>query len=83
MTAEDEGTAGKWWAHKDSNLDPLIKSQLLYQLSYAPGLPRREPPGARGLAKAVGMSSIGTTPFTPSSGRTDQRQMCRRPSWPR
>jgi hypothetical protein len=22
-------------------LDPLIKSQLLYQLSYAPGLPRR------------------------------------------
>ena len=35
-------------------MDPLIKSQLLYQLSYAPGLPRREPPGARGLAKAVG-----------------------------
>ena len=23
-------------------LDPLIKSQLLYQLSYAPGLPQRE-----------------------------------------
>ena len=25
-------------------LDPLIKSQLLYQLSYAPGLPPREVP---------------------------------------
>jgi hypothetical protein len=23
-------------------LDPLIKSQLLYQLSYAPGLPQRK-----------------------------------------
>ena len=34
--------------------DPLIKSQLLYQLSYAPGLPSAgTPPGARRLAKAM------------------------------
>ena len=28
-------------------LDPLIKSQLLYQLSYAPGMPRRKTHRAR------------------------------------
>ena len=28
-------------------LDPLIKSQLLYQLSYAPGMPRQGPAEAR------------------------------------
>ena len=28
-------------------LDPLIKSQLLYQLSYAPGMQRRKPRRAR------------------------------------
>ena len=32
-------------------MDPLIKSQLLYQLSYAPGLPRREPPQRAWLSK--------------------------------
>ena len=34
-------------------MDPLIKSWLLYQLSYAPGMPRQNSPGA-GLAKAPG-----------------------------
>src|SRR5664280_835506 len=35
--------------------DPLIKSQLLYQLSYAPGLPSAgTPPGEVRLAKAGG-----------------------------
>ena len=25
----------KWWAHQGSTWDPMIKSQLLYQLSWA------------------------------------------------
>jgi hypothetical protein len=33
--------------------DPLIKSQLLYQLSYAPGLLRLVIAKRRGLAKAI------------------------------
>jgi hypothetical protein len=33
-------------------LDPLIKSQLLYQLSYAPGLPQRETAKRAWLSKA-------------------------------
>src|SRR6266511_4951353 len=33
--------------------DPLIKSQLLYQLSYAPGMPpAKDPAGARSCSKA-------------------------------
>ena len=34
---------------RDRTCDPLIKSQLLYQLSYAPGLPRGTCPAAAGL----------------------------------
>src|SRR6266853_2245403 len=32
--------------------DPLIKSQLLYQLSYAPGMPPRSPARAASCSKA-------------------------------
>jgi hypothetical protein len=45
-------------------LDPLIKSQLLYQLSYAPGMPRRGPRrGAHRVARgcrAVQQARRGT-----------------------
>ena len=45
-------------------LDPLIKSQLLYQLSYAPGLPRREPPQRAWLSKGGRVSPA----FAPDYG---------------
>jgi hypothetical protein len=41
-------------------LDPLIKSQLLYQLSYAPGLPRRKTAGRAWLSKGGPVSPAKT-----------------------
>src|SRR5258708_7137179 len=56
--------------------DPLIKSQLLYQLSYAPGLPLTGgPPSGVRLAKAGG----GVQPRGPSlTTRTAQEKTPRR-----
>ena len=48
--------------------DPLIKSQLLYQLSYAPGMPPRwTPQGLRPVAKRVPavQRRTATDPVTP------------------
>ena len=41
-------------------MDPLIKSQLLYQLSYAPGLPRRKTAGRAWLSKGGPVSPAKT-----------------------
>ena len=41
-------------------LDPLIKSQLLYQLSYAPGLPRRKTAERAWLSKGARVSPAET-----------------------
>ena len=41
-------------------MDPLIKSQLLYQLSYAPGLPRRKAAERAWLSKAARVSPAKT-----------------------
>ena len=57
--------------------DPLIKSQLLYQLSYAPGSPVRE-------TRASGRPVAKRRPACPASGR--RRASCARkrkpPGWP-
>ncbi len=47
--------------------DPLIKSQLLYQLSYAPGIAAAELPGGGLLAKADGAVQQG-----PARGALDE-----------
>src|SRR6059058_3349942 len=61
--------------------DPLIKSQLLYQLSYAPGIPPRSPARAASCSKAT-LSREGPNgvAYPPSPGPPPRRP-CASAGW--
>ena len=50
-------TSGEWWAHQDFDPGPLIKSQPLYQLSYAPAHPSAR--AGAPIASAPGIAKGG------------------------